>query len=54
MSIVGPLVNPNELETRFDRTAFLHLNRKWIVAAFVAMGLAAAAAIYTDAMPGSF
>ncbi|HEY0301657.1 MAG TPA: hypothetical protein VGC36_10005 [Rhizomicrobium sp.] len=44
MSLVGPLVKPNRLETRFDRASFHRAVFRHPVISFVAVLLAAAAA----------
>ncbi|MEI9887885.1 MAG: hypothetical protein WDN08_15565 [Rhizomicrobium sp.] len=44
MSLVGPLVKPNRLETRFDRASFHRAVFRHPVIGFVAVLLAAVAA----------
>lgn len=52
MSIVGPLVNPNKLETRFDRTAFAYRTvRHPFVWTSLALAALTGAGIYAHIIP---
>ena len=54
MSIVGPLVTPNTLETRFDRTAFLHAGRHRVLTILLILAIAAGAAFAAHIVPDPF
>ena len=54
MSLVGPLVTPNKLETRFDRTAALRGFRHPILITLVILIAAAGVAIATHTVPSPF